>query len=57
MSDTAILRITDETDPDEIREAITNLARTAARVPRHHVARKDVLHGRIDALLYELEGR
>ena len=55
--DTPIVRVTDETTPEELREAITNLARTASRCPAHWVERKAKLHERIDALLYELEGR
>ena len=56
-ADTAIVRITDETTPEELREAITNLSATAARLPAHWIERKAVLHGRIDALLDELAGR
>jgi len=52
-----IIRVTDETSAEELRAAITNLARTAARCPAHWVERKAVLHGRIDALLTELDGK
>ncbi len=55
--DTPIVRVTDDTTPEELREAITNLAATAARLPAHWVDRKAVLHARIDALLDELAGR
>lgn len=54
-ADTAIVRVTDDTSADELREAITNLSATAARLPAHWTDRKAVLHGRIDALLYELD--
>ena len=57
MSDTAIIRVTDDTDPAEIREAITNLARTASRCPAHWVERKAHWHERINSLLDELDGR
>ena len=57
VTDTAIVRITDETTPEELREAITNLAATAARLPAHWVERKATMHARINALLDELQGR
>lgn len=57
MSNTAIVRVTDDTPPDEIREAITNIARTAARCPAHWVERRAKMHERINALLDELEAR
>lgn len=54
-----LLRITDDTTPAEIHEALTNLARHAARLP--HVVGStalltpwDAMHARIDALLDEL---
>lgn len=49
--------ITDNTSADELREAITWLARDAARLPAHFVERKAAAHKRIDALLTELETR
>ena len=51
------IRVTDETTPEELREAITNLARTASRTPAHYVETKAKYHARIDALLDELDGR
>lgn len=39
----------------EIAEAITNLAATAARIPRHHAERKASLHDRINNLLDQYE--
>jgi hypothetical protein len=53
----AVVRIADDTTADEIREAITNMAKTASRLPRHFVERKAALHAKIDALLDELEGK
>ena len=43
------------TTPDEIREAITNLAHTASRMPAHWVERRATIHARIDELLTPLE--
>ena len=57
MADTAIVRVTDDTPADEIREAITNLAHTAARCPAHWTDRRAGMHARINALLDELEAR
>ena len=57
MTDTAIIRVTDDTPPEDIREAITNIARTAARCPAHWVDRRARMHERINALLDELEMR
>jgi hypothetical protein len=57
MTDTAIVRVTDETTAEELREAITNLARTASRCPSHWTERKAKMHERINALLTELENR
>ena len=50
-----IVVITDETTRAEIEEALTYLAATAARLPRHYVDRKAAIHARIDALLDDLE--
>lgn len=50
-----VLRVTDDTTPAELREAITNMARTAARCPAHWTDRKAEIHNRINALLSELE--
>ena len=57
MADTAIVRVTDDTPPEEIREAITNIARTGARCPAHWTDRRAKMHERINALLDELEWR
>lgn len=46
-----------EATPDEIKEAITHLARTASRLPAHWIDRHDALHQKINALLDELVGR
>lgn len=54
---TPAIVITDDATPDEIREAITNYAKAASRLPRHFVDRKAKLHERIDALLDELEAK
>ena len=54
---TPAIRVTDDTTADELREAITNLAATASRMPAHWTDRKAALHGRIDALLDELAAR
>lgn len=56
-ADTAIVRVTDDSTPDEIREAITNIARTAAMCPAHWTERRAAMHARINALLDELEAR
>jgi hypothetical protein len=39
----------------DVEEALTNLAAHAARLPRHFVERKRVIHERIDELLYDWE--
>ena len=57
VTDTAIVRVTDDSTPDEIREAITNIARTASRCPAHWIQRRAKMHERINALLDELEAR
>ena len=49
--------VTDDTTADELREAITNLAATAHRMPAHWTDRRAVLHARIDVLLDELDGK
>ena len=54
---TTAIVITDDTTPDELREAITNLAATASRMPAHWTDRRAALHARIDALLDELGTR
>lgn len=40
---------------DELREAITNMAHTAARMPAHWTERRAAIHAQIDALLDQLE--
>lgn len=57
MTDTAIVRVSDDTPADEIREAITNIAKTAARCPAHWAERWAKMHERINALLDELDAR
>lgn len=57
MTMTPAIVITDDTTPDELREAITNLAATASRMPSHWTDRRAALHARIDALLDELGTR
>lgn len=57
MTMTPAIVITDDTTPDELREAITNLAATASRMPAHWTDRKAAMHARIDALLDELGAR
>ena len=37
--------------PDEIREALTHLAHTAARMPNHWTDRRAALHERMNTLL------
>ena len=44
-----------EQERAELREAITNMAATAARMPAHWVDRKAALHVRINELLSDLE--
>lgn len=53
--DVDIILITDEAARAEIKEAITHLATTAARLPDHYDVRKAALHAQIDALLEVLE--
>lgn len=48
-----VLLITDTTPRAELEEALTHLAATASRLPRHYVDRKAAIHARIDALLDE----
>lgn len=43
------------TSRSEITEALGHLTTTCKRIPRHHTERLTLLHGRIDALLDELE--
>jgi hypothetical protein len=57
VTDTAIVRVTDDSTPDEIREAIANIARTASRCPAHWTERRGKMHERINALLDELDAR
>lgn len=57
VTDTAILRVTDETTAEELREAITNLNQYAMRLPAHWKDRKATIHARINVLLTELENR
>ena len=52
-----MIRVTDETTRPEIEEALTTLARQAARIPRHHAEAKARAHRRIDALLDELDAK
>jgi hypothetical protein len=40
---------------EELREAITNMARTASRLPAHWAERKATLHERINGMLDQLE--
>lgn len=51
------IRVTDETTRAEIEEALTTLARQAARIPRHHVEAKAKAHETLDVLLLEWEWR
>lgn len=44
-----------EPSRDEIAEAITNMAHTAARMPAHWVDKRAALHDQINALLDQLE--
>ena len=50
-----VLLITDATPREELEEALTHLAATASRLPRHYVDRKAAIHARIDVLLDEWE--
>ena len=52
-----VVRIDDDTTPEELREAITNLAATASRMPAHWTDKRAAIHERIDALLDELGAR
>jgi hypothetical protein len=45
----------DQTERDAIVEALAHHVTTCKRIPRHHTERLTLLHGRIDALLDELE--
>jgi hypothetical protein len=45
----------DQDAADEIREALTHLAATAARIPLHWTDRKKALHDTINDRLDELE--
>jgi hypothetical protein len=45
----------DETTREELCEAITNMARTASRLPAHWAERRATLHERINAMLDQLE--
>lgn len=47
--------VTDDTTADELREAVTNLAHYAMRLPAHWTERKAETHAKIDALLDELD--
>ena len=55
MADTIV--VTDDTTADDLREAITNLAATAHRMPAHWVEKRAAMHERINALLTELEAK
>lgn len=40
---------------EELREAITNMAATAAKMPAHWVDRRAAIHARVNELLDKLE--
>jgi hypothetical protein len=47
--------VTDDTTAQEIREAVTNLAHYAMRMPAHWTDRRAETHRRINTLLDELD--